>query len=389
MLPFIDNEQYQQYERLIVKVPKTRKSVLFLNKYIEDNVENWEYIVETIKGKQFIRYWKQPIDALNKPKEDKEEIERQKVEQYILEKKQRQEAYKQQMRQKQHLAIKERKESWVLSPLSIKLKGNPELYNPKFTDEENAAMYYCSEWLRKGVTFENESIFETVQYVYNINVQHIQKRMVESSTKSTKGKTYTWYVIQPYIMEKETQTQHYMPKTIIRALCDDNVDRRMRIIPEIEHMYKHSIHANILGTYDKYREAKDDIDNLNFHDIDYDFIQRMNFKFHNPNRHFLSISEEERIQEEVDRRIANMQENGIFSDNVNVDNIYKAVEAQLMKSYNIECYLKNFAKCYNMFTLDNKTYVDRWNGKREKVIDNRVIKEYNNNVNAKTIWGKE
>ena len=366
MIPFIDNDVYKSYDRYNLKCPH-RKPLLFLKSYTENNEQKWEYIVETIKGKQFIRYWK---NILPTPEEYYAKKEPSKKEMPLRdEEKHKRREYKiQERRRKLHEEFVHEDELWNASPLSIKLYGNKEKYNPNFSDEENAAMYYCSEWLRKCIKFKNESIFETCQRLYKIDIQKIQNRMSESSSNKTTGKKYSWYIIQPYVYEKENKIYHYMPKTIIRALYDDNVERRMRITPELEPLYGHLTNANILYKGNSYKEVKLCFNDFEEKNVDKKFIEEMKFTFIKDNKSYFSyefdnenynyvyrkqyVSDDEFIKEQIDSRIRWLKKNEIYRGKESDDAVKKAVEEKYLNKYNIDAYLKNFSNCYNYFSLN-------------------------------------
>ena len=392
------------------KKQRGKKPLLFLNKYVENGVEKWEYVVETYKNDRFIMFWKKPIEndkSTTNQKDDLHEFHSKHIDEIN-------DAYnipsKKDIRNKTHVVIKnkhyyvdkshfeelnkikrlkQKQENekqlklWNMSPLSIKLFGNPELYNPNYTDEENAAMFYCSEWSRKLVTFGNESIFDSCLRLYNVDLNKIQTRMTEISVSKTKGKKFSWHVIQPYIYEKNKNIYHYLPKTIIKALSTDNIDRRMRITPEIEHLYTHSTNANILGTYESFKDAKREFNDLDYNEVDLDFIKKMNFSFliskcdyiydeyGNYHAVYDYLSDEELIEKEVLKRIENMKLNGLWNDNVDIDVIYQAVEEKHMKKYNIENFLHNFSSCYKTFMIDD---IDKYQHKQKQMYNIEKIR---------------
>lgn len=358
MQPFVDDGTFKD------KVVLKKNNIFFFNAYVDDNdsgITKYKYIVEKIKNKFYYRFWNDRLPTLQKYYEIKKQPTISKVTkeekiskaEYINNK--RLEAIR-----KQHIENEVQTNAWLLSPLSIKLYGDKNLYNPNFSDEENAAMYYCSEWSRKCVTFYNESIFETCRRIYDVDLNKLRKQMNKSSVKSTKGQTYTWYIIQPFIKEKITNKIHYFPKTIVRALKDDNITRRFRITPEIQDMYDFIIDDNILGTYPNYKSAKNDYNNLEEKEIDNDFIKDNEFNFikydvqgYWTNDGWHNVSDEEIILEEVNRRISNLRNAGIYKEELYED-IYNAVCEKFMKKYNVEMYLKNISKCYKMFQRENK-----------------------------------
>ena len=180
--------------------------------------------------------------------------------------------------------LKKRHEKYLKSPLSIKLFGDKSKYNDKFSPEMNCAMYYVSEWGRKIpdnrilLKYGYNTLIDCAIELYSVDKGELVSNLNMLSTEATTGNKYSYYIIQPYIIENKIK--HYFPKTIVKSLDNDRLDRRFTLIDEIKKYWYFDFGTDVLYVTKRLKDAKQKIKDIEYNEIDIDFMNNIDDNFH-------------------------------------------------------------------------------------------------------------
>lgn len=179
--------------------------------------------------------------------------------------------------------LKKRNKRYLKCPLSIKIVGDKEKYDRRFSDDMNCAMYYVSEWGRKLpdnkilLNYGFSSIIDCAVKLYNVDKKELEENLNKLAVEATKNQKYSFYVIQPYIIDGDKK--HYFKKIIVKALDNERLDRRFNLIDEIKKYFVYDFSADILSKYKTLKEARENLENLNYNKIDINFIKNIKDNF--------------------------------------------------------------------------------------------------------------